>query len=91
MIFGIAIGVLAGTLLLVLATVVHRAGRARPDNQMFAATAVLVGVHVVVATLAHLAEAASAPATIAQVSLLLQAAVAGLVVLFARARGTATS
>ncbi len=89
MVPSVALGVLAGTVLLVLATVVHRAGRSRPDNRLFAAVAVLAGVHVMTATLRHLGRGIATMPALSRFALLEQTVVAGLVVLFAGAFATA--
>ena len=47
MIIVVSLGILAGTVTLVLASVVLRAGRGRPDSRLFAAMATLAGAVVI--------------------------------------------
>ncbi len=83
MVLPVAIGVLAGTVLPVVATLARRAGSSGPVSKIFSAMAVTAGLHGVVATLGNLTTGSAdvAPA-VALVRLALQAAVAGLLLPF---------
>jgi PAS domain S-box-containing protein len=79
----VAIGVLAGTVLLVVATLARRAGSSRPASKVFSAMAVVAGLHGVVAAFGNLTTGRPEVAvTVAIVTLALQAVVAGLLLLF---------
>jgi|GEM_PF-3394231 len=83
MVLPVAFGVLAGTVLPVLATLARRAGSSGPVSRIFSAMAVMAGLHGVVAALGNLTTGSAdvAPA-VALVRLALQAAVAGLLLPF---------
>lgn len=86
MIIVAALGILAGTVTLVMASVVLRAGRERPDNRLFAAMATLAGAHVLVMSIAK----ARGTATLdgdesGSLALFVEAATAGMSMLFAYA------
>ncbi len=84
MIIIVSVGILAGMVTLVMASIVLRAGRDRPDNRLFAAMACLAGF----VALAMAVDKASTPSLfsitgLGEIELGLEAIAAGLALLFA--------
>ena len=85
MIIVAALGILAGAMTLVLASVVLRAGQGRPDNRLFAAMASLAGVVALGMAVDKVDAAPLLPRGLGTLALVVEALTAGMSVLFAYA------
>lgn len=85
MIIVAALGILAGAMTLVLASVVLRAGKGRPDNRLFAAMASLAGVVVLGMAVDKVEAAPVVFRGLGTLQLVVEALTAGMSVLFAYA------
>lgn len=84
MIITASVGILAGMATLVLASIVLRAGKDRPDNRLFAAMACLAGVVALATAVAQAASASLFSLTgFGALELVLESIAAGLALLFA--------